>query len=113
MTEVIYCKYCDDFHTGDCSNPLIQNIAHKQDLINRAMTELETLRAENTRLSEALKTQGEVLRETHEKLTIAMDELKFYGEKRLYTNVGMPSDLYNDQGKRARSALSRIEGVGK
>lgn len=35
--------------------------------------------------------------------------LRFYAEKRLYVNVGMPSDLYNDRGAIARKALGWVE----
>ena len=32
--------------------------------------------------------------------------LEFYAVKRLYTNIGVQSDLYEDQGDRARQALA-------
>jgi len=60
-------------------NEYMKNIA-----MNALTAEIASLKAENQRLR---------------------DVLKFYATERLYTNVGLQNDLYEDSGKRAREVL--------
>ena len=75
------------------------------DLLN-ALAEVERLKADNTKCriaNTALQSSVAQLRTRVKELEGA---LEFYAVKRLYTNIGVQSDLYEDQGDRARQALA-------
>jgi len=62
-------------------------------------------KTENTELMRCIcgLCEAETLRA---RVRVLEGALEFYAVKRLYTNIGVQSDLYEDQGDRARQALA-------